>query len=288
MIWWLVILFYVLGALVGWFMRQELPVLPSMPERHKPYHFSLSTVPGREKSLRRTLDSLIAQEPAPVAIWLNLPYYSTRFRRAYSVPSYLTNAPYSRRVRVNRCPDYGPATKIIPTLSVLGPDAIVIVVDDDHAFSRGTAASFLRWEYAMPHGALGARGGIYKSLSPWLVANRLQTNDIHVPVHVDYLAGWKGYLVKPNFFDTEALKNYKDAPKSAFFEDDVWISGHLAKRGISRHVVPGIPVADKRARSDVQSTALSRNENKGGDNELQTALYFKRHWSANRRHERVR
>ena len=45
-------------------------------------------------------------------------------------------------------------------------------------------------------------------------------------VEVDIVQGLSGYIVRPAFFDLAAIVDYTNAPKEAFFVDDVWISGH--------------------------------------------------------------
>ena len=54
-------------------------------------------------------------------------------------------------------------------------------------------------------------------------------------IHVVYGTG--GVLYRPSFFNKEIF-DYRDAPVEAFYVDDVWISGHLAKRKITSLIAP--------------------------------------------------
>ena len=54
-------------------------------------------------------------------------------------------------------------------------------------------------------------------------------------IHVVYGTG--GVLYRPSFFDSSVFE-YEKGPPEAFFVDDVWISGHLARRNISSLIAP--------------------------------------------------
>jgi hypothetical protein len=47
-----------------------------------------------------------------------------------------------------------------------------------------------------------------------------------VPVPVDILRGCDAYLVRPRYFNLEAVGDYRAAPPAARWADDVWISAH--------------------------------------------------------------
>ena len=54
-------------------------------------------------------------------------------------------------------------------------------------------------------------------------------------IHVVYGTG--GVLYRPSFFDEEVFK-YEKGPSEAFYVDDVWISGHLARKNRSSLIAP--------------------------------------------------
>ena len=282
---WLLIILVIGGllAMLAWLYhratpKRKSPHLPPFPTYPKPYHFSLSTVPGREQSLLRTLTSLVNQEPPPARIWLSLPHYSKRFKRPYQPPYFLKGQTFRDVVRINECQDFGPSTKFIPSLPGVAPDTPVIVVDDDHTFDKSMASVFLRWESVLPNAALCTRGGVFTTLAPTFQSQLYQADEIDSPRKVDYITGWKGYLLKPRFFDMTDLQDYSKAPQSAFFEDDIWVSGHLARQKVARFVIPGVPVGERRNEADVVNTALSWKENRDRQNERKTALYFRNDW----------
>ena len=89
---------------------------------------SLSTSPTRINSIRPFMENLLSQSLAPDYVVLNLPFVFERTGEGYTIPPWLKRQP---RILINRCTDYGPITKLLPTLELIGPDDLLITVDDD-------------------------------------------------------------------------------------------------------------------------------------------------------------
>lgn len=91
---------------------------------------SLTTLPSRIGGVVETIDSLLQQTLQPDAIYLNVPSASERFKEeSYVIPPHLSKLD---KVRVRRTEDYGPVTKLIPTLDEeRDPNTLIITVDDD-------------------------------------------------------------------------------------------------------------------------------------------------------------
>ena len=80
---------------------------------------SLSTLPGRIAFLKDQLRFLYQQTRQPDAIYIVVPYTSLRGKGAYEIPDALYAEADAGRVVILRTQiDWGPATKLIPTLSV--------------------------------------------------------------------------------------------------------------------------------------------------------------------------
>ena len=196
---------------------------------------SLTTIPSRLPHLEDTLKSLLRQTLAPREIRLNVPKYSRREQRAYELPERLREL---AALRIVECEDYGPATKLIPSVLGLPPDQRVVVVDDDRNYPPNLLEDLVRASDAQPDAAFSFCGWI---VPPDLVhrpANLytivfirppapVLARRIHRPRRVDVVRGVGGYLVRPRFFDAAALLDYSGAPEAAFYVDDVWISAHL-------------------------------------------------------------
>lgn len=197
--------------------------------------FSLTTIPSRLEHIDETLKSLLRQSLAPREIRLNIPKYSKREKCAYEVPARLREL---AALRIVECDDLGPATKLIPSVLQLAPDQRVVVVDDDRNYPPNLLADLVAASDAEPDAAFSFCGWI---VPPDLVHRpaNLYTIVFIVPPapvlarrirrrrRVDVVRGVGGYLVKPRFFDVDALVDYSEAPDAAFFVDDVWISAHL-------------------------------------------------------------
>ena len=107
---------------------------------------SLTTVPGREETLRQTLSSLLEQTER-VPIFLALPRRSIRFASSpYTVPGWLLDM---NGVHVHRCEDMGPATKILAAVdfiaAITNTSVRIVTVDDDLV---PEAASCTQWRTA--------------------------------------------------------------------------------------------------------------------------------------------
>ena len=65
----------------------------------------------------------------------------------------------------------------------------------------------------------------------------IKASELRQPEAVAVITGCGSYLIQPKFFD-ESLWDYSRAPQAAFYMDDIWISGCLARRKVKRYAVP--------------------------------------------------
>ena len=202
----------------------------------------LTTIPSRIGRIGATLRSLLAQSKSPDHIRLHLPEQSRREGIAYEIPDWLRDL---RSVRIIPCADEGPATKLLPALTLAAHQRL-LVVDDDRIFKPHLVAQFDDWSHRLPDMALGSRGwnvpadltdrpttllaDILKRAPVPLLATRIDR-----PTPIDILQGVGGLLVKPRFFDPEEVHDFSRAPEAARTVDDVWLSAHCL---VPRRVVP--------------------------------------------------
>jgi Glycosyl transferase family 2 len=200
---------------------------------------SLSTVPDRINNLRPTIRSLLRQTRPPDEIVLAIPAFSVREQRPYVVPKYISRMP---RVRILHCDkDWGPATKFIPAvqeeLAAGRENTLIMVIDDDRLYPRDALESYLYYSAQLPDAALCFRGAAMPSTLDWDDARMIYAKDVREPRPVAVITGCGSYLIQPRFFN-ESLWDYSQAPQITFHIDDIWISGHLSRRGVKRYVVP--------------------------------------------------
>lgn len=242
-------------------------------------YVTCSTTPSRITQLQAFLCGLYGQSWKVHGIILNVPEYSHREGRAYSIPKYLETDP---NVTVNRVArDWGPATKILPQLLTEDPETLVISVDDDNIYAQNHIENLVSYCLQHPAHAAGHRGhqvqDFHRPRIPATLGTRLDR-----PRRVDILAGCGSLALRPRFFDS-SIADYRDAPDGAFFVDDVWISGHLARRGVPR-VVSNLdaPMVYWNALNTFRSPRLDRSENKDGKNNRDVIDLFAEDFSASR------
>jgi hypothetical protein len=219
------------------FIRQLLSQTPPIADRR--VIASFSTLPDRIDNLEPVIRSLLEQTRPPDEIVLAVPRFSTRQQKEYVVPNYLEKIPH---LRILRCEtDWGPATKFIPViqeeLAVGRGDTLIMVVDDDRIYPRDAIETYLHYHTRLPEAALCFRGAVMPENFIWFLPKLFRANQIREPRRVAVITGTASYLIQPRFFDS-ALWDYSDSPPSAFYVDDIWISGCLDRRGIEKYVVP--------------------------------------------------
>jgi hypothetical protein len=252
---------------LGW----QLPAPPRVVSRPERLVVTLTTIPARASRLRRTLRSLIDQSEPADRIVLCLPWTARGNGEPYPHPATLDLPP---GVEVLRCTDEGPATKLLPMLRE-EPDACLVVVDDDVVYPRDFLASLLAAHRADPSAAQGLRG---VRVSPGVAFPALHhelCSAQDAPRAVDILFGTWGYLVPPGALDDQ-VHDFADYPEAVRWVDDVWISGHLARRGVQRIVVPTRSFPVETRASAIQ--ALTDGPNRSGQNDAIAIAAFAEAW----------
>jgi hypothetical protein len=91
---------------------------------------TLTTIPTREESVIKTIQSLQSGTFTPDVIYVNLPEWYPRFKKGPDPNLELKLKTLG--VIVNKCKDYGVLTKLIPTLeNETDPETLIVIVDDD-------------------------------------------------------------------------------------------------------------------------------------------------------------
>ena len=260
-------------------MLLQLPVTAACVRRHERVPrcdvidrvvVSLTTIPSRIAGIRPTLHSILDQTWRPDAIFLNLPAESRREGRGYEVPLFLSRMP---SVEIDRCErDWGPASKYLPTLiREREPDTRIVVVDDDQIYPSDLIETLVAWSERLPEAAVCARG--YRVPPDMDQARRTTRYGTRVerPEPVEVMQGASGFLIRRRFAG-DSLFDYESAPPEAFYNDDIWLGGHLARAGIGRLVVPFECSYARFERWSARGTrSLSQGENK--DNHNNEILY---------------
>jgi hypothetical protein len=223
---------------------------------------SLTTIPPRFDKIGPTLQSLLAQRSRPVAVELYIP---ASYRRFPGWGGALPEVPEGVTIRrVGQ--DLGPATKILPAARAWrGTGVELLYVDDDQVFAPNWAERSLALRRVHPEAAVcGAAfhlehlggppnpdrqeprakiarpypqqpGYQLRKLGAALFGGRRvgpklrqQYAKLDRSGYADIAAGFGGVALRPEFLDDVAW----EIPPVIWAVDDVWLSGHLARRDI--------------------------------------------------------
>ena len=219
---------------------------------------SLSAIPPRFDKLFPILEHLQRQTAPVEEIRLYIP---KRFRRFPDYDGSLPDVPKGIRI-MQPSDDLGPASKVLFAAEDLrGTDTDIIYCDDDHYYAPDHFERILAARGDDTSRAVAAKGGDLKTWGITLSAprqprpelwrktmdyrmtrakhfvHRLRTGEklpkptrweFLRPCYLDIAMGYGGVLVRPDFFDDAVY----DIPPVIWAVDDIWLSGHLERRGI--------------------------------------------------------
>ena len=170
-------------------------------------YVSTSTIPQRIKNLNKSVDSLIKQSQKPDKIFINIPFKYKRFKEIIDdnqIPKFDDNI-----VKVTRCEDYGPGTKLLGSIDKLKKDSLLILADDDNVYENYMIEKFY----------------YFYSLN----SKNSYSFYVHPLGNFGIGQGADGFAINTNHFD--GIKNFYDSVvanyKELFLYDDLWISYFL-------------------------------------------------------------
>lgn len=223
---------------------------------------TLTTIPPRMDRINETLASLLGQSLAPDRIILNIPQHYRRPDFAYDT---LPKLPSGIDLNITD-QDYGPATKLLPTLRAYhGKDVNIIFCDDDRIYPTQWLSNLVENSKKFPNECITVAAGLVDQIEAYYhyvnkpkskflapIYRKIYTFKKRRPVtshFADIACGYGGILVRPDFFDDEVF-NIKD---EFYTLDDTWISGHLARLGIKIRVAENAELPSARDVADVAS-----------------------------------
>ena len=136
--------------------------------------------------------------------------------------------------------DWGPATKLIGALLLeKDPNTVIITLDDDMVYHRDT----VKWlsTHMQPGIALSFGCEIWNSAMSGFVT--FTTWDFYVTtprVCKGWLIGWAAIAYHVSSFGDDIYTFIQSLPAGCFNNDDMWLSGYMARHGVTRIYAPRV------------------------------------------------
>ena len=170
-------------------------------------YVSITTIPQRLKNLNKSVDSLLNQSRKPDRIFINIPNQYKRFKeiiKSEEIPKFEDSS-----VKITRCDDYGPGTKLLGSINEINKDSLVILADDDHIYDDYMIEKFYYYYSKAPENAYS----FY----------------VHPLKNFGVGQGADGFAINSNSLDG-VKKFYNEVVKTngdLFIHDDLWTSFFL-------------------------------------------------------------
>lgn len=205
---------------------------------------SLTTIPRRIHKLKPTLDSLLQNQTMPAnVIQINIPQ---TFLRTGAQFNSTDQYPFLKhdRIRIVRCIDTGPSTKLLPTLATeTDPSTLIIIVDDDTIYPSNLVASMVAAHRVAPNHPLVAHPGDVLLSNrkedflplPDPTAKLTRHQRLKCCVHFFEAFGGVGYrrgLFDQNAIDFQQYMAVALGNTTCFRSDDLLISNYFALNNI--------------------------------------------------------
>lgn len=206
---------------------------------------SLITIPSRARYLSRFLASIDRQSVLPSKIEINIPTEYNK-RNLGTVDKTLIPSDLD----VYECEDYGPATKLLPTLKrYAGTDTRIIYCDDDRIYNHNWIHNLVSSSDCNPASAIcdeftsvrkverryhnrnrRLRKAL-KNIKKSLLFGRYQPCQTNNNDATDIAEGFGGVLIRPSFFPDMVFS----IPDILWSVDDIWLSGVMTLNGTPIH-----------------------------------------------------
>lgn len=197
-----------------------------------PIFVSLTTIPSRLKHLKERLIELNQNQiKKPTRIILNIPHQYKRNNENYD-EELLNNIKTIPNIIIQRCDDFGPITKLLPTVHFCKTNninAFILTIDDDITYPSNLISDLY---YQISHHP----DNVYAISGYHILNNTNHFHELESGIEIDCIEGFAGVIYNSNHFKQDfftyydKIKNYPECK----FHDDVTISNYLAIHNIPR------------------------------------------------------
>jgi len=205
-----------------------------------------STSPKRINDSEKIIKNILEKQTIkPTYFYLNIPYIFKRTGEKYDENKLNDLKNKYSNLKINRCEDLGPVTKMSETLNlVTDPNTIIIIVDDDIDYPNTFIENLVK---------------IHKENNNCVIANSIYQNN---GTGIDIVEGFKGICFKRSIFKDDfndfikRINDYVHCYKS----DDYVISRYLKKNNIE-FKKPDLIFETKEFEYGLQDDALHKQDN---------------------------
>lgn len=208
--------------------------------------FSMTTNRSRVHRIHETINTLLNFEKgwAPDLIQVNVPFVYLRTNETFSG---LDNIEILRHplVKVHRCRDYGPITKLLGALETeKDPETVIVIVDDDYKYPFYLARTMRSLAFQEPDFSVSGHCGdvlLFMKEEEFFLPpyNKYSRNNKNNPCCCRFLEGFGSVALRVGWFNNASapvnFSYYLDTAlshKKCFRTDDLVISNYLALLGI--------------------------------------------------------
>lgn len=235
---------------------------------HAPVIVSMTSQSGRFRACYWAVLSLITQDQGrtPVHLWLQkkdrhlVPRRLARLERHGLVIHYLAE-------------DYGPATKLLPSLAAW-PSALIITADDDAVYERSWLSGLVAGHREHPGAIICYRTHRIRytptgAVSPYSTWEQMTPIDGFDNYH--FFTGVGGVLYPPNSLHPEVL-DIQQLRLLSIRADDIWFNWMARKQGTPIFRVPGKPNRWTPVLGSRDSGLFQENTEMGGNDAILRAI----------------
>jgi hypothetical protein len=193
---------------------------------------TLTTIPSRltesyGDDFRSCIKSLIEQSDTNYELHMNIPYVLKTTGEDYILPESLVKLEQdTEKFTIFRTEDdYGPGTKLIPTVERLtDPEDIIIVVDDDLVYHHDLVKvqrenQFKYLESIVGYDGLRSRDNLFGDVRDYFFSSNYRTS------RVDILQHYKSISYKRRYFEDDFIQFTKDYFS---WSDDLMIAAYFS------------------------------------------------------------
>jgi hypothetical protein len=225
----IILIIYLIICSKEYYTLEKISINPTIPNYR--IVLSFTSIPSRIKYIPDVLTRLKDQTFNVDCVYICIPYYSKRFKKVYDISS-LSQFKFGENVKIVRCEDFGPATKLLGCIPYENdPNTLIITIDDDQKYASSMINTLVAYADYYPNYAIGFHG-IEKDAVTYTI--NIKNKDILSPLAY-YLEGFGGVAYRRKFISKEMINYFNNhLTPECLFSDDLVVSKWLEIQGIKR------------------------------------------------------